>query len=140
MSRRSFLLTASFCLAASAATAQSPVHLRGTIMSLDGDTMRVKANDSGTEKTVTLGPKLTVSAVVASSLTEVKPGSFIGTAAQTQADGSLVAREVHVFPEAMRGTGEGHSTFDLGPQSTMTNATRWPITYLPAASTTPLPM
>lgn len=123
MSRKTFLFAASLCLAASATMAQTPVHIRGTIMSLDGNVLHVKTNDSAAEKTVTLGPKLKVSAVISSSLAEVKPGSFIGTAAQTQADGSLVAREVHVFPEAMRGAGEGHRSFDLGPKSTMTNGT-----------------
>ena len=120
---RTFLLAAWLCLAASAAMAQTPVHIRGTITSLDGNALHVRANDPGAEKTITLGPKLKVSAVLSSSLAEIKPGSFIGTAAQTQADGSLVAREIHVFPESMRGSGEGHRSFDLGPKSTMTNGT-----------------
>ena len=53
----------------------------------------------------------------------IKPGSFIGTAAMPQPDGTLKAREVHVFPEAMRGTGEGHRPWDLGTGGTMTNGT-----------------
>lgn len=103
--------------------AQTPTRVRGIVVSLDGNVLHVAPNDAGAEKTITLEPKLEVSTVVPSSLAEVKPGSFIGTAAQTQSDGSLVATEIHVFPESMRGTGEGHQGFDLGPKSTMTNGT-----------------
>ena len=58
----------------------------------------------------------------ASSWTDIKPGTFIGTAAKTDAKGKLTAQEVVVFPEAVRGTGEGHYAWDLGPHSSMTNA------------------
>ena len=54
---------------------------------------------------------------------DILPGSFIGTAALPQADGSQRAIAVTVFPESSRGVGEGHRPFDLLPQSTMTNAT-----------------
>lgn len=64
---------------------------------------------------------MTVSAVKAIHLSEIKPGSFVGTAASTGADGKLTAMEVLLFPEAARGTGEGHYARDLGPNSTMTN-------------------
>jgi len=53
----------------------------------------------------------------------IKPGSFIGTVATQEPDGMLRASEVQVFPESMRGTGEGHRPWDLGPNSTMTNGT-----------------
>ena len=55
-------------------------------------------------------------------LADIKPGSFVGTAATTGTDGKLTATEVLVFPEAARGTGEGHYAWDLGPNSSMTNA------------------
>src|SRR5207248_1844874 len=54
---------------------------------------------------------------------DVRDGSFIGTTAVSQPDGTLRAIEVHVFPDSMRGTGEGHRPWDLQPGSTMTNAT-----------------
>ena len=54
---------------------------------------------------------------------DIKPRSYIGTAAMPQADGSLVAYEIQIFPESMRGVGEGHHPWDLQPQSTMTNGT-----------------
>jgi hypothetical protein len=55
-------------------------------------------------------------------LQDIKPGSFVGTAAMTGTDGKLTATEVLVFPESARGTGEGHYAWDMGPSSTMTNA------------------
>jgi hypothetical protein len=63
-----------------------------------------------------------IAGVVKASLSDIKQGSFVGVTAMPQADGSQSALEVHIFPEAMRGTGEGHYPWDLRPQSTMTNA------------------
>ena len=60
--------------------------------------------------------------LVKASMADIKPGSFIGSAATPQADGSQKALEVHIFPEAMRGTGEGHRPYFI-PNSTMTNGT-----------------
>jgi hypothetical protein len=60
--------------------------------------------------------------VVKASLADIKQGLFVGVTAMPQADGSQAALEVHIFPEAMRGTGEGHYSWDLRPKSTMTNA------------------
>jgi hypothetical protein len=59
--------------------------------------------------------------IVKASLSDIKTGSFVGVTGMPQADGSQKALEVHIFPEAMRGTGEGHYPWDLRPQSTMTN-------------------
>jgi hypothetical protein len=61
-------------------------------------------------------------AMVKASMADIKPGMFVGSTAMPGPDGSLRAVEVHIFPEAMRGTGEGHRDWDLKPQSTMTNA------------------
>ena len=71
---------------------------------------------------VALADKAQIAAVVTASLTDIKQGLFVGVTAMPQADGSLSAVEVHIFPEAMRGTGEGHYSWDLRPKSTMTNA------------------
>jgi hypothetical protein len=110
---------------AHAAMAQAPaakvVRLRGDIVSLSGDTMKVHRN-SGETVSVTLAPNVTLGAVKRIKLSDIKPGSFIGTAATTGVDGKMTATEVHVFDESARGTGEGHRAFDLGPNSTMTNA------------------
>jgi hypothetical protein len=101
--------------------AVKPERIRGEIVSLDGDTLKVHRR-SGETVSIEVKPALAVSALKAIKLSEIKPGSFVGTAATTGADGKLTASEVHVFPEAARGTGEGHYAWDLGPNSTMTNA------------------
>ena len=104
------------------AGAQSATRLRGTVVSLDGTALALK-DSAGHDVRVTLSPAYTVTALVPATLGDVTPGSFIGAAANTRPDGTLVAKEIHIFPEAMRGSGEGHRAFDLGPQSTMTNGT-----------------
>jgi hypothetical protein len=81
----------------------------------------VKARD-GSELKVTLSEKPQIAGIVKASLSDIKQGSFVGVTAMPKADGSMSALEVHIFPESMRGTGEGHYPWDLRPQSTMTNA------------------
>ena len=104
-----------------AALAQDTVRVRGAIESIDGSTYLIKARD-GADLKVALADKAQIAAVVKASLADIKQGLFVGVTAVPQADGSLSAVEVHIFPEAMRGTGEGHYSWDLRPQSTMTNA------------------
>ena len=111
-----------FALAASPAFAQTPTRVRGTVAKLDGHTLVVHAR-GGADLPVTLTPDASVVSVTITKLTEVHPGSFIGTAAVAQPDGTLKALEVHIFPESMRGSGEGHRPWDAGPQSSMTNGT-----------------
>ncbi|WP_322106893.1 hypothetical protein [Paraburkholderia sp. J41] len=110
---------------AGAALAQTPnakpARIRGDIVSLDGNTLKVHRR-SGDTVSIDLASNVPVSAVKAMQLSDIKPGSFVGTAATTGTDGKLTATEVVVFPEAARGTGEGHYAWDLGPNSTMTNA------------------
>lgn len=115
------LLVAALSLTAASALAETS-RIRGTVVSLDGTALHVK-DAGGRDVAVTLSPSYAVTALVPAKLSDVKPGDFIGAAADMQADGMLVAREVHIFPEAMRGAGEGHRAFDLGPKSTMTNGT-----------------
>jgi hypothetical protein len=101
--------------------AVKPERIRGEIVSLDGDTLKVQRR-SGETVAIEVKPAVAISAVKAFNLSEIKPGSFVGTAATTGADGKLTAIEVVVFPEAARGTGEGHYAWDLGSNTTMTNA------------------
>jgi hypothetical protein len=103
------------------AWAQDTVRVRGSIERIDGSTYVIKARD-GAEFKVTLADNPQIAGVVKASLSDIKQGSFVGVTAMPQADGSQSALEVHIFPEAMRGTGEGHYPWDLRPQSTMTNA------------------
>ena len=81
----------------------------------------IKARDRADLK-VALAANAQIAGVVKASLSDIKQGSFVGVTAMPKADGSQSALEVHIFPEAMRGTGEGHYPWDLQPQSTMTNA------------------
>lgn len=71
---------------------------------------------------LTVADNAQIAGIIKASLVDIKQNSFVGVTAMPQADGSLSAVEVHIFPEAMRGTGEGHYPWDLQPQSTMTNA------------------
>src|SRR5712691_8012228 len=103
------------------AVAQDTVRVRGTIERIDGSVCVVKARD-GAELKVTLADNPQIAGVVKASLSDIKQGSFVGVTGMPQADGSQRAIEVHIFPEAMRGTGEGHYAWDLRPGSTMTNA------------------
>jgi hypothetical protein len=109
-------------LAAPVAWAQEgpPVRVRGTVERLDGDNYIVKSRD-GAELKVKLAANATVVALVKASLADIKAGSYVGIAGMPQADGSQRALEVHIFPEPMRGTGDGHRPWDLQPSSTMTN-------------------
>ena len=106
---------------ASGALAQDTVRVRGTIERVDGPVYVVKARD-GAELKVTLADNVLVVAIIKASLADIKPGMFVGVTGMPQVDGSQKAVEVHIFPESMRGTGEGHYPWDLRPQSTMTNA------------------
>jgi hypothetical protein len=101
--------------------AQGTVRLRGTVDQIEGPIYVVKLRD-GTEAKVSLAENALVVAIIKASLSDIKQGSFVGSTGLPQADGSQKAIEVHIFPEAMRGTGEGHYPWDLRPQSTMTNA------------------
>jgi hypothetical protein len=103
------------------ALAQDTVRVRGTIERIDGSTYMVKARD-GAELKVTLADSPQIAGVVKASLSDIKQGSFVGITGMPRPDGSQTALEVHIFPESMRGTGEGHYPWDLRPQSTMTNA------------------
>ncbi|MEO8713618.1 MAG: hypothetical protein ABI369_01250 [Acetobacteraceae bacterium] len=114
------LLLAGLCAAALPAFAQSK-HVRGTVESLSGDDLMVKSSD-GQSVTVKLAPDWAATAVVPSELAAIKQGTFVGIATSGPED-HLVAKEVLVFPPAMKGAGEGHYAWDLGSQSMMTNAT-----------------
>jgi hypothetical protein len=109
-------------LAVSPAFAQQTMRLRGTIEKVDGSTLLVKSRD-GAALTLTLVNNALVVGVVKATLADIKEGSFIGSGAMPQADGSQKALEVHIFAESQRGTGEGHRPWDGAPNSTMTNGT-----------------
>src|SRR5437588_151152 len=103
------------------ASAQQTLRVRGTVEKVDGNTVVVKATD-GASVTLTLTANAAIVGVNKASLADIKPGSFVGSAAMPQPDGSQKALEVHIFAESQRGTGEGHRPFTV-PGSTMTNGT-----------------
>jgi hypothetical protein len=109
-------------LAAIAQQPPSPSRVRGTIEAVDGDVISVKSR-SGEDVKLRMTADMRVVGIIKISLSDIKVGSFIGTTTVPGPDGSQNAVEVHVFPEDMRGTGEGSRPYDLRPNSTMTNAT-----------------
>ena len=120
--RRTLLAAAAvLSLAALPATAQTVQRVRGTVKALEGNVLVVDTREGDVAR-ITLAPNYAVAAVVPATLADAKPGTFIGTAAVGPKD-KLRAVEVLIFPEAMKGSGEGHYPWDLMPESTMTNAT-----------------
>jgi uncharacterized protein Veg len=116
------LLTATLLSSAAFAQQPQPLRIRGTIESVDGAMLTIKARNGDVDK-VKLADNAMVIGITKTTLSDVKPGSYIGVTGQPQADGSQKAIAIHIFPESMRGTGEGFRPWDLRPNSTMTNAT-----------------
>jgi hypothetical protein len=118
------ILSAAFVVAATAALAQAPadmVRVRGTVQSVDGSMLTVKSRD-GADLKIKLADNAVIRTVTGKTVADVKQGLFVGITAMPQPDGTQKAVEIHIFPEAARGTGEGHRPWDLMPGSTMTNA------------------
>jgi hypothetical protein len=115
-------MVAASVLGAIAQQPPTPTRVRGTIEGVDGDLLVVKSR-SGEDVKLHLTSDAKVVGIIRISLADIKLGSFIGTTTVPGADGRQNAVEVHVFPEDMRGTGEGSRPYDLKPNSTMTNAT-----------------
>jgi len=119
------LFVAAFAVASmfSASAQQSPtVRIRGTIESVDGNTLGIKTRE-GSDVKVRMTDNVAVFAVVKTSLSEIKEGSYIGVTGMPQPDGTQKAIAVHIFPENQRGAAEGFRPWDARANSTMTNAT-----------------
>jgi hypothetical protein len=99
-----------------------PVRIRATIETVDGALLTAKSRD-GAELKIKLADNGPVNQVVPMSLSDIKDNSYIAVTAQPQPDGSQKAVAILIFPEALRGVGEGFRPWDLEPNSTMTNAT-----------------
>jgi Domain of unknown function (DUF5666) len=126
MNRRMLLaLACGLVLSGSGAFAQrggTPARLRGKIEAISGDTLQLTLRN-GTKASATLQPNTRVTWLTVAQPNDIQKGSYVGTAAVPQADGTLRALEVQVFPPSMRGVGEGTRPWDLGAQGSMTNGT-----------------
>lgn len=127
MDRKRLIATALTLSVAMLATLQNAdaaerVRVRGTVESLDGDTLKVKSRD-GKDVTVALKSGWNVGGVVKAAVSDIKPGDFVGIASQPTDSGINGAIEVVIFPALMKGTGEGDRPWDSKPNSSMTNAT-----------------
>ena len=108
------------CLALPA-SAQDTVRVRGTVERIEGPVYIVKTRDGSEVKLVTTEDKPLFVAIVPATMKDIKQGMYVGSAGTMQEDGTQKAIEVHIFPESMRGTGDGHYDWDLLPKSKMTN-------------------
>src|SRR5436305_6748344 len=113
-------MIALLCAASQVNAQDATVRVRGSVERVEGDIYVIKAR-SGSELKVKLPDNVMVVALTKATLADIKQGSYVGVAGMPQPDGSQKALEVHIFPEAMRGTGEGHRGWDLQPSSTITN-------------------
>lgn len=120
---KTLLLAGSLALSVGSASADTPSRVRGTVVALDGATLTVKSR-SGETVAIKLADNWAASSVIKASMADIKPGVFVGVAsAPKEGDvDDLEALELVVFPEAMRGSNEGHYAWDLQPKSMMTNA------------------
>ncbi|WP_354052655.1 hypothetical protein [Bradyrhizobium sp. LB12.1] len=110
-------------ITSSVSAQQAPtVRIRGTIESIDGNMLDIKARE-GTDVKVRMTDNVAVFAVVKTSLSEIKDGSYIGVTGLPEPDGTQKAIAVHIFPENQRGAAEGFRPWDARANSTMTNAT-----------------
>jgi hypothetical protein len=112
----------------------TPTRIRGTVEKLDGRALTVKTRE-GPQVTITLAPNGTVFYLVKKSLADVKAGDFVATTSAKGTDGKNHSVELRIFPEAMRGLGEGQYAWDLMPDSLMTNATVTGIAGVPQGRT-----
>ena len=124
MTHRLTIALSALALLATPAFADMPQRIRGTVEKIDGNTLTVKPRDGGASIAITLSDSWAASGIVKASLADIKPGVFVGVASVPTAENvdDLQALELLVFPEAMRGSNEGHSDWDLQPKSKMTNA------------------
>jgi len=115
------LIAAVSSVALAQAPANPPVRIRGTVEKLDGQMLTIKANN-GQSMSVKMADNFTVMGIARAGVADVASGKYIGTTTVGERNGGLVALEIHIFPENMRGTGEWHYDWDPRPESKMTNA------------------
>ena len=102
----------------------------GTVDKLDGNNLMVNAKD-GPTLTVVLEDKAAVFGVEKRAITDIKPGDYVASGGVKGADGKIHAVDVRIFPESLRGTGEGQRPWDVKPDGVMTNATVGTVSHSP---------
>lgn len=120
-SYRTAVLFGALVIMSAAAFAQTPGRVRGTITAIEGNMLSVKSRESQDLK-IELAPNATFAYMKALKLSDIAPGTPLGTSAVKGPDGQIVARELHVFSKDRPIPNEGHRPWDLEPGSTMTNA------------------
>lgn len=98
------------------------VRIAGTIEGLKDNVLTINAAN-GQKQSVTLSPDLKVYGVESRRVTDIKPGDFVASGGIHGTDGKIHAVEVRIFPEALRGVGEGQRPWEVRPEGVMTNAT-----------------
>ncbi|QUS41180.1 hypothetical protein RPMA_21790 [Tardiphaga alba] len=116
------VLAASLTISAASAQQPQPSNIRGSIESVDGAVLNIKARNGG-ERKVRMSDNVTVTGITKAALSDIKSGDYVGVTGMPQADGTQKAIAIHIFPESMRGLAEGSRPWDLKPNSSMTNAT-----------------
>lgn len=118
----SYLAVSGVTIAATPSETQPLPPIRGSIEKISGNELKLKTRN-GQSLSVALTEQTEVQRVSLADPEDIKPDSFIGSAARPNPDGTLTALEVHVFEPRLRGTGEGHQPFigADGQTSTMTN-------------------
>ena len=110
---------ASVLIATGAFAQQQNTNIRGMVSAFDGKTIAIKTND-GRNLSVSLPETVAVAATKAFTLADVKPGMKLGVTTVKGPNGAVMAIDVRPIPATAN---EGLSSYDLAPESTMTNAT-----------------
>jgi hypothetical protein len=118
----SLLAVPAFAVPAFAQTPPPAERVRGTIHAVTAQSLVVDTT-GGDTVTIALKDPVTVGTLKPIAFSDIKPGSYVATTAMPAKNGVARAVELRVFPDSMRGLGEGHRPWDLAPGSTMTNAT-----------------
>ena len=132
--RGGFLRVATLCLGLLAVPAwaqnASSVRIAGAVEKLDGGTLTVKGKD-GAETAVKLAENAAIYGVEKRAVSDIKPGDFVASGGVKGTDGTIHAVEVRIFPESLRGIGEGQRPWSVKTDGVMTNATVGKVTQSP---------
>jgi len=125
MRSKALILGSLIALLAVPAMAQgnNAINIFGTVDKFDATSITVKNDDGGAMETIKLAPTLMVVQNKSATLADIKPNDFVASAAVRGPDGKLHSTELRIFPEAMRGVGEGQRPMNDARSQTMTNAT-----------------